>query len=628
MSNASDDEYAAFDFSEFTAEDLQQIDADIARKAQGGPQITIELEPEPEPSAVDITVSQPPELAVASSSKAAGKQRATADAVPSPLEHFRYGVLSVTDLASLAWCEVQVDYGLRQRRSRPVAMRPASFVSAQGKEIFVEKAVAEQNEQITKQGRAVHKHLEHEIRPKELQVDVTSEEERWALRLVNMLASLDCIVLEGFTREMPVFGILQAQVVVGVIDEVVRRPQTKSTPQKRPHGSSPATPKSKKPRRSPSPSQPLITEFLPGSQKDKISASNGDSEPSEIEGTSAPLLDETSVDSPPSQNILHLIDTKTRRTKTLPSHEDTLPSRIQLMLYYRLLLDLTSTSSPFDFASFWRRLDVNPSASFSNTFLVQAGLITEDDRWSFSCLNDLAQSWVQMVQALDVAGIDTALQIIYRLQPRGYRRKFKNKDKGRARAQNSLVAQEDLDLARAIEASLLNVSRDPSREFNTPDILEPDTNGVIPLITSVEDAALVVEDPPKAPKPKAVSSEMEATSTSIDRPISTEGAYPLLHDNSDDDLEIHDMPIIGTMEFKYEEPMLNNHLVRALQWWNGYREPQGVSLEDSRRCRWVWLLIKAYLPLIPVPSSCEYENHCEWREKKALEIKERAQGRK
>lgn len=50
-------------------------------------------------------------------------------------------------------CEVQFDYGLRQKRSKPLEMRPDSFVSASGKEISVEKAVAANNDIITKKGQ-------------------------------------------------------------------------------------------------------------------------------------------------------------------------------------------------------------------------------------------------------------------------------------------------------------------------------------------------------------------------------------------------------------------------------------------------------------------------------------------
>jgi pyridoxine/pyridoxamine 5'-phosphate oxidase len=50
-------------------------------------------------------------------------------------------------------CEVQFDYGLRQRRSRPLESRPASFVSKQGKTISVQKTTAAKNDKIQSKGK-------------------------------------------------------------------------------------------------------------------------------------------------------------------------------------------------------------------------------------------------------------------------------------------------------------------------------------------------------------------------------------------------------------------------------------------------------------------------------------------
>ncbi|GLB35723.1 putative exonuclease V - a 5' deoxyribonuclease [Lyophyllum shimeji] len=620
MFEASDDEYAAYDFSEFTEHDLKQIDDGLARMAPGGPKITIELEP----SSLGVG-SQRNDVSTSAEKRS---ERGGTDPVLSPLQKYRRaGVLSVTDLASLAWCEVQFDYGLRQRRSRPLASRPDSFVSAKGKEIFVEKAVAARNDVTTKQGRAIHKHLELEIRAEELPVDVTSEEEHWALRcgldsalnlpsilicltgssLVNMLASLRCILLEGFTREMPVFGVLQNEVVVGIIDEVVRRPQVQPVPPKRHHASSSTTPKSKKMRRSPSPSQPAITEFF---SNENIPFSAADSELDLAEGSVAPHSDVPIIPSARSPCILHLIDTKTRRSNSLPSHQDTLPSRIQLMLYYRLLRDLTSTSPPFDFASFWRRLDVNPSATFSTRFLIQAELAAENDEWTTSCLNDLARSWTEMVQALDICGVDTTLEIIYRLQPQQSQEpNWKSGRKGKGKMQsrsNLVVTQEELDLARAIEASLDDLSRGSSRETGGPGIVEANGRAAAPVSSSFKEAPSVGDTPegsdvegPSVENNITIGTSVKDDSDTTDTLLSAAERQKILQHN----FEIRDLSIIGVKDFVYDEQILDDHLTRALQWWRGDREPEGVSLEDARRCR-----------------SCEYETHCEWRQQKALEI--------
>lgn len=86
MSEADDDEFAAYDFSEFTEEDFVRIDGDIAKKEHLA-KVTIAYE----------TASGQSRLGQFSSNQ-------QSRAGPSPLEAFRqYGTLSVTDLASPSW---------------------------------------------------------------------------------------------------------------------------------------------------------------------------------------------------------------------------------------------------------------------------------------------------------------------------------------------------------------------------------------------------------------------------------------------------------------------------------------------------------------------------------------------
>ncbi|KAG6899576.1 hypothetical protein C0993_009047 [Termitomyces sp. T159_Od127] len=484
-SPTSDDEFSAYNFSEFTEEDLQRIDADVARISQGGPQITIQVEA---PQAGGSTIMS--HTLDVSKSRGNGKQRANLDSLSPMVRYRQHGVLSVMDLASLAWCEVQFDYGLRQRRHMPIAQRPQSFISAQGKEISVSKKVAAKNDVRTKQGAALHKVLEREVKAEEMPVEISSKEEQWALRLVNMLASLHGILLEGYTvsqycirlctldegfkREVPVFGILQGEVVVGIIDEVVLKTESPTTPQKRP-SSSPPRSKSKKSRRS-SPSscsQHLVTEYfmnitptVPPVQVVLMPPTPPES------GITKLLTSEKSsptLTSPPGR-LLHLLDTKTRGTNSLPADRDTLPSRIQLMIYHRLLRELTSLSPPFDFAAMWQRVGADPVKTLSTKFLKQAGLLEETDTRNTSCLNDLSNVYVEMVQKLDIAGVDTKLELVYRSRQSNKNQRTNGRH-SKKRSISPVVSQEERDLAKAIEASLIDVraSEEPAVQVNSGD---------------------------------------------------------------------------------------------------------------------------------------------------------------
>lgn len=202
----SEDEYDAYnDFAELTEEDLARLDA---------------------------SYSSAPPIVDANSSFVSGTAQSQAAAGPSisieieatpmenqtPIHKYRWrGTLSVTDIVSLAWCEVQFDYGLQQKRSRRLADRPASFTLDSGKQIVVQQDVAARNDKTTKRGRFIHKELELELQHEEIKIGISSEEERWALRLLNFLSSLVSLITEGCVREVPVVGIVNGVAVVGII---------------------------------------------------------------------------------------------------------------------------------------------------------------------------------------------------------------------------------------------------------------------------------------------------------------------------------------------------------------------------------------------------------------------------
>ena len=116
---------------------------------------------------------------------------------PSLLTRFRSPPkkpLSVTDIVSPAWCELQYYFTLtRYGKKRPTMAM--------------------------KRGSEVHAKLEEEIFTK-VQVPVQSREDSWALQLWNLITSLRTLRETGITRELQVWGVLKGQVITGVIDEL------------------------------------------------------------------------------------------------------------------------------------------------------------------------------------------------------------------------------------------------------------------------------------------------------------------------------------------------------------------------------------------------------------------------
>lgn len=312
---------------------------------------------------------------------------------------------------------------------------------------------------------------------------------------------------------MPVFGIVHDHLVTGVIvriiqylelvetlhalvqDEILRKPARVSVPNsstepsparpKRTTESTHATPNSKRnKKRTPSPNQSQLDSYFRSPTKvdiigvslsnatssynipstDVFSGTHADAGPPTIDIPEVSLAERSPPRTPPSSHgtnshtpvpansspkcTLHLVDTKTRRSGSLPPDEDTLSSRLQLNLYRRLLSALLSTSG-FDFSGLYHRLGLDSAKLFSERFRAQAGL-----DGAAGCLNDLTQQWEAGVRVLDIDGIDPELQLIYR---HAKSKDTSNKWRGKQKAPTD-AGQEERDIARALEASLLDIS--------------------------------------------------------------------------------------------------------------------------------------------------------------------------
>ncbi|KXJ88120.1 exonuclease V a 5' deoxyribonuclease-domain-containing protein [Microdochium bolleyi] len=146
----------------------------------------------------------PPGLQAQPASQSAQPERASEKTDPaqsskSPLERFRTfpkKPLTVTDLSSGAWCELQYAYVLSRlpggRKTRTAAMRG---------------------------GTAVHQKLEDQVHTA-VRVSVARKEEAFALRMWNAVQGLRTLRETGMTREFEVWGTIDGEVVNGVIDEL------------------------------------------------------------------------------------------------------------------------------------------------------------------------------------------------------------------------------------------------------------------------------------------------------------------------------------------------------------------------------------------------------------------------
>ncbi|PWN20370.1 hypothetical protein BCV69DRAFT_283243 [Microstroma glucosiphilum] len=134
------------------------------------------------------------------------------------------GYFSVTELVGPTWCEYSYQYGIFGLSFLPASQRPTEVALPSGAVLRPNFVLAEKKEEIQVAGREIHKKLEEEIHPEKVYVQTKSREDDWALRLLRLVVGLRALIDGGCVRELPVFGWVQDHLVMGIIDEIERRP--------------------------------------------------------------------------------------------------------------------------------------------------------------------------------------------------------------------------------------------------------------------------------------------------------------------------------------------------------------------------------------------------------------------
>ncbi|KIX03366.1 uncharacterized protein Z518_06918 [Rhinocladiella mackenziei CBS 650.93] len=262
----------------------------------------------------------------------------------SPLERFRQPPkkpLSVTDLISPAWCELQYLYVLSKhgRKRRTPAM---------------------------KQGSAIHQALEDEVHVT-VPVAITKKEDIWGLRIWNIIQGLRTLRETGRTRELGIWGSIGGELVNGVIDELSYDcPDPKLEEQSlkllfQPE-SEPPLPEY----------QASIRDYLVTSETKEVGQSiedvlgNNHFKASASRGSKGPKDDRR----------IYITDVKTRGTSTLPSGSSIRPTIVQLHLYHHMLENLAQGN--FSLAQLATRYDFNVQETFSDAFIVQIGSLNRE----------------------------------------------------------------------------------------------------------------------------------------------------------------------------------------------------------------------------------------------------------
>ena len=205
-----------------------------------------------------------------------------------------------------------------------------------------------------RQGSAVHKTLEEQVH-QVVHIDTPTKEDAWALRLWNIIQGLKTLRETGMTRELEIWGVVEGQVINGVIDELSYicpdRELEEEVSARKAHG--------KGDNYAPTTDQASITSFLKPNESH--------SSPQGVIRSLRSMRKKTSK--------VYLTDVKTRGVKTIPKAPAFRPTLMQLMLYQLLLSELATDKVEADFI--FNRYSLKSNANFSDSFIAQIGSLNE-----------------------------------------------------------------------------------------------------------------------------------------------------------------------------------------------------------------------------------------------------------
>ncbi|KAI3400506.1 hypothetical protein diail_2705 [Diaporthe ilicicola] len=240
----------------------------------------------------------------------------------SPLLRFRTfprKPLSVSDLTAGAWCELQYEYTLTRlpggKRTRTTAM---------------------------KEGSKLHQKLEDDVHTT-VRVEIATKEDAFGLKVWNIIQGLRTLRETGSTRELEVWGLVDGNVVNGLIDFLsYDNPNPEFEQEWLSSQGSQAEAEGK--------SQHKITNFFPSDRPEE-------SRPKHV-------------------RKIYLTDVKTRGSMSLPKGAALRPTKVQLYLYHRFLSDMASDK--VNFLQVFQRYGLDVDAPFSDAFLAQIGELHDD----------------------------------------------------------------------------------------------------------------------------------------------------------------------------------------------------------------------------------------------------------
>lgn len=427
------------------------------------------------------------------------------DTTRTPIERFRRPpnkAFSVSDLISPAWCELQYWYTLTKygRKRRTAAM---------------------------KQGTTIHKTLEDEVHTT-VSVEVATKEDALALRIWNIIQGLCTLREFGMTRELEVWGLVDGELVNGVIDQLSYEcPDPELEASAASYYVDVEATRAALPEYQMSLTDYLLSSSQRGKRLDELSWDQNE----EVEWSAS------SPPAPPPEAFevprVYMTDIKTKGSGSIPTVKSTSfrPTALQLQIYYHMLNRLV-TSDDVTIESLAARYNLDPNRPFTDAFVAGVGGLNDQ---FFDAMSS---------QEFDPDFIPTPEDALKKppsspsstIPPSG--------------SQDSttiLIENNNLTNLWRLMKDRLRLTFLPSQETEI---------SMAPSIPS-ENQPSILESYPTVLSPLLTARYLSASESRS----------------------------LGSRSFLYDPISMTSYLSEQMSWWKGQRDPRGVEVMEAWKCR-------------------------------------------
>jgi exonuclease V len=381
-----------------------------------------------------------------------------------------------------------------------------------------------------KRGTKVHKKLERELFTT-VEVATTKKEDKFGLKIWNMIQGLRVLRERGFTREFEVWGMVEGNLVCGVIDRMS----------------------------SENPDAELQEDVLSNRGSSQTITN---SQPYEL--------------STPGDYEIFISDVKTRSSASPPPQPQVRVSLIQLFLYHRFISDMASDR--LDYMRVFERYDLNPDEPFSDVFIEQIGVVhdeafTEADAETASTLSDHEAADVDS-NADFVSAPSSPSQVSFADLP---------EPKLKYRSLRTLVGLLKLELALTFPRGASDLGKIVAVEYRYRGRDSPPPSPTVPPTT-------ITTDPdPTTTNPNGLGpadNDDEETDPLLAPDPETEPELEPAAEAKAKTAEPKHGSVICTHTFFVEPETLDMYLSETMRWWRGERPPRGVAPDEAGfKCR-------------------------------------------